>query len=205
MLTKGHRRKQQIIDIAKDMFIKYGFQSTHIGKVCEELDIARGTVYQYFGNKREILYALLESIEETIDDLLDQDDLTDYLKTNPSQKLLFGFINQRIASAINILISEPIILKLIFKEIVGIDEGVIDRINMFIEYIIKAITMDIEKVIKKGLFKKDVNPEDVSNVIMGGILFLAKNNNNKHKAKLQKNEIEVFINNYFFGLLKEEY
>ena len=204
MLTKGHRRKQQIIDIAKNMFIKYGFQSTHIGKVCEELNIARGTVYQYFGNKREILYALLESIEETIDDLLDQDDLTDYVKSNPSQKLLLGFINQRIASAINILISEPIILKLIFKEIVGIDEGVIGRINIFIEYIVKAITMDIEKIIKKGLIKKDIVPEDVANVIMGGILFLAKNNNNKQKAKLQKNEIELFINNYFYGLLKED-
>ena len=88
MLTKGHRRKQQIIDTAKDMFIDYGFQSTHIGKVCEELNIARGTVYQYFGNKREILYAILESVEEAIDDILDRDDLNDFLKTNSSHKSL---------------------------------------------------------------------------------------------------------------------
>ena len=63
MPAKGQKRKQQIIDTAKEMFIQNGFQSTHIGQVCEKLNIARGTVYQYFGNKREILYAILESVE----------------------------------------------------------------------------------------------------------------------------------------------
>ena len=38
MPPKGERRKQQIIDTAKQMFINKGFQSTHIGQVCEELN-----------------------------------------------------------------------------------------------------------------------------------------------------------------------
>ena len=54
MPPKGERRKQQIIDAAKEMFIEKGFQSTHIGQVCEKLNIARGTVYQYFSNKKEM-------------------------------------------------------------------------------------------------------------------------------------------------------
>ena len=66
MPPKGERRKQQIIDTAKEMFIEKGFQSTHIGQVCEKLNIARGTVYQYFSNKKEILYVLLESVKELL-------------------------------------------------------------------------------------------------------------------------------------------
>ncbi len=88
MPAKGQKRKQQIIDTAKVMFIENGFQSTHIGQVCEKLNIARGTVYQYFGNKREILYAVLEQIEEKIDDIMDPDDLRDFLKSNPTIKSL---------------------------------------------------------------------------------------------------------------------
>lgn len=42
MPAKGQKRKQQIIDTAKEMFIQNGFQSTHIGQVCEKLNIARG-------------------------------------------------------------------------------------------------------------------------------------------------------------------
>jgi len=121
MPAKGQKRKQQIIDTAKVMFIDRGFQSTHIGQVCEELNIARGTVYQYFGNKREILYAILESIEEKIDDILDPDDLKDFLKTNPSQKELVKFNTERVGECIRVIISEPIVIKLIFKDIVGID------------------------------------------------------------------------------------
>ena len=202
MLTKGHRRKQQIVDTAKDMFIKYGFQSTHIGKVCEELNIARGTVYQYFGNKREILFAILESLEEFIEDILDPDDLNDYLKTNPNPKTLITYVNQRIASAINEIIAEPITLKLIFKEIVGIDENVISRINSFIDYVVKAIVHDIDEIVKTGLCRKEINAEDTARLIMGGILFMVNNYNNKNKAKIEKKDLEMIIENYIQGLLK---
>lgn len=202
MLTKGHRRKQQIVDTAKDMFIKYGFQSTHIGKVCEELNIARGTVYQYFGNKREILFAILESLEESIDDILDPDDLNDYLKTNPTQKTLIGYINQRIASAFNEILAEPITLKLIFKEIVGIDETVMERINLFIDYVVKTIVHDIDEIVKTGLCRRGINSEDTARLIMGGILFMVNNNNSKQKAKIEKSDLELIIDNYIQGLLK---
>lgn len=202
MLTKGHRRKQQIIDTAKDMFIDYGFQSTHIGKVCEELNIARGTVYQYFGNKREILYAILESVEEAIDDLLDRDDLNDFLKTNSTHKSLIEYINNRISAAINTLISETIILKLIFKDITGIDRGVIKRINKFIEFILKAIENNIGELFKKGLCRRELNPHDVSQIMMGGILFMANNHYNKQNNKIEKNIIGDLVNNYIQGLLK---
>jgi len=202
MLTKGHKRKQQIIDTAKDMFIKHGFQSTHIGKVCEELNIARGTVYQYFGNKREILYAVLESIEESIDDRLDVDDLKDFLKTNPSQKLILGYLTERIAAAIISVISEPIILKLISRDIVGMDDGVIVRINAFIEFIIKAIVIDIDEIIKTGFFRKGINSQDTTRILLGGILFLVNNYYKKQNVKIEKNAIEVLIDNYFRGVLK---
>jgi AcrR family transcriptional regulator len=202
MLTKGHKRKQQIIDAAKDMFIKYGYQSTHIGKICDELDIARGTVYQYFSNKREILYSILESLEEEIADLVDADDLKDHLKTNPSQKIFISYVNGRIASALMAIINEPIILKLIFKDIVGIDKGVISRVDGFIENIIKAITLDIEEMNKKGFCRKGINSEETAMVVMGGMLFTVKNNNNRQKARFEKSELEALIDNYFKGIFK---
>ena len=77
MPPKGERRKQQIINTAKEMFIEKGFQSTHIGQVCEKLNIARGTVYQYFSNKKDILYALLDAVVEKIEDIFDLDEVVD--------------------------------------------------------------------------------------------------------------------------------
>jgi AcrR family transcriptional regulator len=202
MLTKGNKRKQQIIDTAKDMFIKYGYQSTHIGKICDELDIARGTVYQYFNNKREILYSILETLEEQISDLLDADDLKNHLKTNPPPKVFLSYIIHRITSAVLVIISEPIIPKLIFKDIIGIDKGVNSRVNDFIEAIIKAITLDIEEINKKGLCYKGTITEDAALFLLGGLLFALKNFSNRQKSQFEENELEALIERHFKGILK---
>ena len=202
MPAKGQKRKQQIIETAKDMFIQNGFQSTHIGQVCEKLNIARGTVYQYFGNKREILYAVLEKVEERIDDMLDLDDLRDFYKSNPNPKAISKFITDRITATIQTVIEEPIVIKLIYKDIVGIDEEVISRINKFLEYITKLIARDVEEIKKRGFYKKNLNSEVTGLMLIGGVLFLVYEFMRKERNMLDKDIIEAVVNNYAFGVLK---
>ena len=202
MPAKGQKRKQQIIDTAKVMFIDRGFQSTHIGQVCEELNIARGTVYQYFGNKREILYAILESIEEKIDDILDPDDLKDFLKTNPSQKELTRFNTERITECIKVIISEPIVIKLIFKDIVGIDEEVTERVQKFLDYIVEVVQRDIEEIKKKGIYKKGLNPEVTAIMLIGAVMFMVYQFDRFDKDILDKEVINSVVNNYLGGVSK---
>jgi AcrR family transcriptional regulator len=202
MPAKGQKRKQQIIETAKDMFIQNGFQSTHIGQVCEKLNIARGTVYQYFGNKREILYAVLEKVEERVDDILDLDDLRDFYKSNPNPKAISKFLFDRINATIQTIIEEPIVIKLIYKDIVGIDEEVISRINKFLEYITKLIARDVEEIKKRGFYKKNLNSEVTALMLLGGVLFLVYEFLRKERNIQEKDVIEAIVTNYAFGVLK---
>ncbi|MEJ5361958.1 MAG: TetR/AcrR family transcriptional regulator [Spirochaetota bacterium] len=202
MPAKGQKRRQQIVDIAKKMFIEKGFQSTHIGQVCEELNIARGTVYQYFGNKREILYAILESIEESIDDILDPDDLRDLLKDNPSQKDIIKFNTDRITECIKVILSEPIVIKLIFKDIVGIDEEVIERVDQFLKHLINIVSRDIEEIKKKGLYKKTLNAEITAIMLIGSVMFLVYQFYKEKKDVTDKEVINSLVTHYFSGVLK---
>jgi AcrR family transcriptional regulator len=202
MPAKGQKRKQQIIDTAKEMFIQNGFQSTHIGQVCEKLNIARGTVYQYFGNKREILYAILESVEEKLDDILDPDDLRDFLKTNPSQKAVLKFLSDRIVACINAIMSEPIVIKLIFKEIVGIDEEVSVRVDKFLEYINRSVTRDMDEMKKKGVYKKTINPEITAFILVGSVMYITQEYDKKKMNILDKEVVEGIMMNFLFGVLK---
>jgi len=202
MPAKGQKRKQQIIETAKDMFIDNGFQSTHIGQVCEKLNIARGTVYQYFGNKREILYAVLEQVEEKIDDILDPDDLRDFYKNNPNQKSVMKFVTDRVVNTINVIMSEPIVIKLIFKDIVGIDEEVISRVDKFLEYICKILTRDVEEVKKKNIYKKTVNSEVTAHMLIGALLFVVYEFMKKDRDVLNKDIIDPIIANYLSGVMK---
>ncbi len=202
MPAKGQKRKQQIIDTAKDMFIKNGFQSTHIGQVCEKLNIARGTVYQYFGNKREILYAVLEQVEEKIDDILDPDDLKDFLKGNPSQKALLKFVNERLAACIQTIVDEPIVMKLIFKDIVGVDKEVVARVNKFLNYITTVVTRNTDEIQKKGIYKKAVNSEIVSMILIGAVMFIVYEYDQMQKSVLDQDMVNAIATSFLHGIVK---
>jgi len=202
MPPKGERRKQQIINTAKEMFIEKGFQSTHIGQVCEKLNIARGTVYQYFSNKKEILYALLDTVIESIDDVLDPDDLKEFMGKKPEPSSVIDFINKRISSSIEMIISEPIVIKLIFKDIVGIDTEVVERVNKSIDSIKAVIAREIEGLIEQGVFSTKINSRITASMLVGAIMMLVYEYDRRGENLLDDNIINSITATYLSGVYK---
>ena len=201
MPPKGERRKQEIINTAKEMFINDGFQSTHIGQVCEKLNIARGTVYQYFSNKKEILYAILDSVIESIEDILDPDDLDDFLGSKPDPATLREFIHKRIAGTMSVLVNEPIVIKLIFKDIMGIDSEVVDRVNLSVMKLAKVISNEVEELKKRGIYKESANPRITASMIIGGVMMIVYEYDKKKLHVLDSQIIDSIADNYHNGIL----
>lgn len=80
-------RKQQVIKKAHELFIEKGFQSTSIQDILEYSGIAKGTFYNYFSSKNELLIELFKTIymklEKDRNDLLvgqDPSDLEIFIK-----------------------------------------------------------------------------------------------------------------------------
>lgn len=67
-------RKQHVISMAHQLFIEKGFQSTSIQDILEYSGIAKGTFYNYFSSKNELLIALFNKLykemEKERDELL---------------------------------------------------------------------------------------------------------------------------------------
>jgi len=202
MPPKGERRKQQIIDTAKEMFIGKGFQSTHIGQVCEELNIARGTVYQYFSNKKEILYAILENVLEKIEDVLDPDDLIDFINSSPGQNELINFVEDRVFSCLNIISDEPIIIKLIYKEIGGIDEEIGLRVSKFLDKIIKIISKETKQLTQEGFYVDNENSEIRASMLVGAVTMTVYQYINNGQNYLDKSLAKTIANIYLHGAKK---
>jgi Transcriptional regulator len=202
MPPKGERRKQQIVDTAKQMFIDKGFQSTHIGQVCEKLDIARGTVYQYFRNKKEILYAILEDVLENIEDIFDQDDFNEFFGGSPSNEAVLEFINKRLMSCITVLLGEPIVIKLIFKEIIGVDEDVNVQVIKSISAIEKHVAREVEDLMGRGIYKSTLNPKVTATMIIGGVMLVVYECNRQKQNVLDQNLITSMAKYYLNGVLK---
>lgn len=202
MPPKGERRKQQIVDTAKQMFIEKGFQSTHIGQVCEKLDIARGTVYQYFRNKKEILYAILEDVLENIEDIFDQDDFNEFFSSNPNTEHILEFINKRLMSCISVLLGEPIVIKLIYKEIIGVDEDVNEEVSKAVAAISRYVAREVEDLVGRGVYKQNLDPKITAMMIVGGVMLVVYECDRSKQNALDANLISIIAKNYLYGVLK---
>ncbi|HOA08160.1 MAG TPA: TetR/AcrR family transcriptional regulator [Spirochaetota bacterium] len=201
MPAKGQKRKNQIIDAAKEMFIERGYQSTHIGEICDNLDIARGTVYQYFGNKREIVYSILESLEEKIEDIFDSDDLVEFIKSDPTGDEISQFIRKKFSNCVSAVIEEPIVIMLMYKEIIGLDEDVTERTERFVDNVIKIIAKDLAELSKKGIYRQDIDPLLTSLLIFGSVQLLIHEYRRKGKDILDNNVVQSVVDMIMKGMM----
>ena len=76
------KRRDEILDVAARVFAQKGYGDTKITEITEALDIADGTLYNYFDSKRDILLAIMsraksqtKPLEQEIGELKTRDDL----------------------------------------------------------------------------------------------------------------------------------
>jgi AcrR family transcriptional regulator len=62
-----NERKQHVIDMAHQLFIDKGFQATSIQDILDYSGISKGTFYNYFPSKNELLIAIFKNIFKKID------------------------------------------------------------------------------------------------------------------------------------------
>ncbi|QCJ42832.1 TetR/AcrR family transcriptional regulator [Bacillus sp. S3] len=60
-------RKQHVVDSARQLFIDKGFQATSIQDILNYSGISKGTFYNYFSSKNELLIALFKMINKKLD------------------------------------------------------------------------------------------------------------------------------------------
>lgn len=60
-------RKKHVMKKAHELFCEKGFQATSIQEILEKSEISKGTFYNYFSSKNELLITILRSIYITID------------------------------------------------------------------------------------------------------------------------------------------
>lgn len=87
------KRREQIIQAAMVLFRKKGYQRTTMREICEKSKVNRGSFYDYFGSKEDILVFIYKQMmylngnfEISLQDenISDWDDLEPYIRSNLS-------------------------------------------------------------------------------------------------------------------------
>ncbi|MGA0602922.1 TetR/AcrR family transcriptional regulator [Caulobacter sp. KR2-114] len=71
-LSKSDRRRQAILDTAKDIFLKEGYAAASMSAIAARVGGSKGTLYNYFRSKEELFAAFMRDVcGKQADDLLD--------------------------------------------------------------------------------------------------------------------------------------
>jgi len=103
-------RREQILEVALELFASHGFHPTSIGLIAEKAGISKGLMYNYFESKEELVLAiiekgrsrLMESFDANRDGILTSDEFLFHINENfellskylPYWKLYFAILMQ---------------------------------------------------------------------------------------------------------------
>ncbi|MCL2154221.1 MAG: hypothetical protein FWH53_01015, partial [Leptospirales bacterium] len=136
---------------------------------------------------------------------LDPDDLKEFLKMKPDHSTMIKFVDDRLSSCIGIISAEPIIIRLIFRDITGIDEDVSEKITEFIDKIITTISKEIEILCKNNVFKDNIEPEIAASMLFGGVITMVFQYGNKNKNFMDKSITNAMSILYILGVYKNNH
>ncbi|MGE0078526.1 MAG: TetR/AcrR family transcriptional regulator [Bacteroidales bacterium] len=52
--------KRRLLQVSRDMFLRYGYSKIRIDEIAAELNISKKTIYNHFGSKEELLFEVIE-------------------------------------------------------------------------------------------------------------------------------------------------
>ncbi len=183
-------KKEKIIQVATEIFAKYGFLNTKIATIAKNAGIATGSVYLYFNNKDSILEDIYinswATIEEHIKILLKKD-IPAIQMFDEYFQFLFDITLENL-TLVNMLIREQHFLNA--DHMLHLKEKIVD--------IRLLIAQMIQKGQKEDYFNKDIDPLSAAAVIMGGTwyYFVSKTESLSDKSDkeiLKKQLLDIFM------------
>ena len=154
-----HERKNEILDVAQELFFTKGYRQTSIESIIKKIGVAKGTFYYYFKSKEDLLdklsYKMSKKILEEVKKIVEEDDL------NAIDKL-----NKAYAVAGSVKLDNIELLKVLLKAFYN-DRNLFFRHKMFMSSM-EILAPEFSKIIRQGMNEKVFNtpfPDEAARLI----------------------------------------
>ncbi len=166
----AEERRAQILACARAVFARRGFHVASIAEICSAAGIGRGTLYQHFTNKRDVLEAVLEELFERVRGVLASRQSVAELDgaADAPPALICAFCATRLRRMLDAIFHDEASLRLVLREARGLDGG-IDAILARIDgLVLGAMVTDLESARRLGVVET-AEPELAARFLLGGV------------------------------------
>jgi AcrR family transcriptional regulator len=197
-------RRAQLLVAAKRVFAARGYAAANIADICAEAGVARGTIYQYFQNKRDVLIGLLDEVAARVERVLaERPRITAPRGRRLPIEAIVQFCRARLREMLLEIFLDEDVLRLVLREARGVD-GVVDAaITKIDAMILRDMEADI-RAAQAGRVMRKVPPKLAARYLLGGV-------ENMILAAIAADEpidigsiVDTAVELQLFGILHEE-
>jgi AcrR family transcriptional regulator len=172
---RSEARARQILECAKRVFAQRGFHAANISHICEEAGIGRGTLYQYFANKRSVLTAILRGTLDRVKALMERQSAETAAFVAPervTRSAVIEFSAQQLLEVFRVAFEDEHTLRIVLREAVGLDVDVEKMLGEIDAALIAIVERDIVVAQRAG-YIRPLDARAVATMVVGGIEKLA--------------------------------
>ena len=137
-MSKAERR-QRILFAARDVFAKRGYHQATVDDIVAEAEVARGTFYLYFEDKRAVLADLIDRFSSRITLAIMHIDPGDASRTIAEQT------HANIHAIVGVCLAERAMTKILFTDATGIDPDFDRKLYTFYDAVVQQITESLKE------------------------------------------------------------
>src|SRR5262245_13395280 len=167
---RGPDQRAQILQVAKAVFAARGYHAANLAHTCHDARIGRGTLYQYFNNKRAVMLSLLEDLAASVKRVIDErprvGEIPGAVSVPPA--LVASDTRRRVRVLLDAIFQDEQTLRLVLHEGRGFDEAADRIIARIDEMILAAMEEDLKGAQSIGVLRV-LDTRLVARFLLGGI------------------------------------
>jgi TetR/AcrR family fatty acid metabolism transcriptional regulator len=154
-------RKDRIMDVALRIFAEKGFQNATISEISKEAGCSEATIYEYFGTKEDLLFAIPEKISK--ESIEETERALSYIKGAE------GRMRALLLAYVRLYHSNPHYSALVLLQLMNNKRFRQAPAHTAIRHSAHRLLDCIKEGIADGTFKKDSNPYLIRSMLLGTI------------------------------------
>ena len=143
-MEKGERR-QQILNVAREVFAKRGYHAAKIDDIVAAAKVARGTFYLYFEDKRAIFEEIVDRAFTRLGMVITRVDTQDPARSVEEQ------VKDNVRRIVAVLLEDRATTKILLSDAVGLDPAFDRKLLVFYEEALKLIEESIREGQELGI------------------------------------------------------
>jgi AcrR family transcriptional regulator len=155
-------RRSQLLEHAAQLFGDRGYHNTSISDIIASADVARGTFYLYFANKRKLFEELVDSLLLRLTSCIETV-VVDNEARSPREQLVDNLVRVFV-----LLGDERHMLSILLRGAVGLDREIDDKLHDFYREILEAIENSLLLGQQMGLVR-EVNVRMTALAVLGSV------------------------------------